>query len=498
MIISMQKAFLLTLLVFLGFHSSAQVNELKELQAEMDAISNSTYLKSARWAFVVQEAASGKSLVSLNPNETLLPASTMKTVTSAAAMGILGENYRFSTYLEYDGEIRDGVLYGNVYIRGSGDPTLGSDRFGDDKNATALLRNAVNVIRAKGIQRIEGRVVGDASIYDDALVPVNWVWNDIGNYYGAGASGLTFMENTYYVYFKPSDTVGKIAPLLRTDPEIPGMELINEMRTGKRGSGDQGYIYGAPYTSLRYLRGSIPQGKPEFYIKGSTPDPALFAAQCLQKALKSDSISVSSSSSTVRLLNLAGTHSSTERNLLSTTQSPPLKEIVYWLNKKSVNLYAEHLLKAIGLHQKGKASTEAGAEAVTAWWKAKGVDVNGFHMNDGSGLSRYNGITAKQLCHMLRINIKQAWFDEFYNSLPIAGVSSDPGTLRRMCKGTAAAGNVHAKSGYISRVRSYAGYVDTQSGKRLCFAMVANNFTCKPSQMREMFSKLMVEMAELP
>jgi len=494
----MQKALFALLLIFVVVPSSAQVYDLKELQVEMDAISNSDYLKPARWAFVVQDAATGKSIVSLNPNETLLPASTMKTVTSAAAMGILGENYRFSTYLEYDGEIRDGVLYGNVYIRGGGDPTLGSDRFGEDKNATALINNAVKVIRAKGIQGIEGNIIGDASVYDDASVPVNWVWNDIGNYYGAGASGLTFMENTYYVYFKPNDTVGELAPLLRTEPEISGLELINEMKTGKRGSGDQGYIYGAPYTDLRYLRGSIPQGKAEFYIKGSMPDPALFAAQSLEKALKAESIAVSSPASTQRMLKLEKKTSREERVLLSTTKSPALKEIIYWLNKKSVNLYAEHLLKAIGLKKKGKATTEAGAEAVTAWWKAKGVNVDGLHMNDGSGLSRYNGITAKQLCHMLRLNTKATWFDDFYTSLPIAGVSSDPGTLRRMCKGTAAAGNVHAKSGYISRVRSYAGYVDTQSGKRLCFAMVANNFTCRASKMREMFAKLMVAMAELP
>lgn len=494
----MKKLTVVLFLLISAASTFSQGLEMKALQAEMDKITNSTYLKPARWTFVVREAESGKTLIDLNPDETLLPASTMKTVTSAAALGILGENYRFSTYLEHDGEIVDGVLKGNLFIRGGGDPTLGSERFNEKTNVESLLKNAVGMVKAKGITKIEGNIIGDASLFEDAMVPVNWVWNDIGNYYGAGASGLTFHENMYYLYFEPNDTVGNIAKLLRTEPEVKDIDFVNEMKTGKKGSGDQGYIYGAPYTSLRYLRGSIPQGKSEFYIKGSLPDPALYAAQCLEKAISEANISVTGQPATMRSLHLDGAAPDGKRIVLSTYKSPILKDIVYWLNKKSVNLYAEHLLKAIGQKKLDDGSTEGGAKAVAAWWKAKGVDVNGLHMSDGSGLSRYNGITGRQLCSMLQKNTSQPWFDSFYESLPIAGVASDPGTLRRMCKNTAAAGNVRAKSGYISRVRSYAGYVDTKSGKRLCFAMVANNFTCKASQMRNMFDKLMVKLAELP
>ena len=471
---------------------------MKALKAEMNKISNSAYLKPARWSFVVQEAETGKVIIDHNADETMLPASTMKTVTSAAALGILGEDYRFSTYLEHDGEIVDGVLKGNLFIRGGGDPTLGSERFEEQTSVESLLKNTVTIVQAKGIKRIEGRIIGDASIFDDAIVPVNWVWNDIGNYYGAGASGLTFHENTYYLYFEPNDTVGETAKLLRVEPEVPGIDFVNEMKTGKRGSGDQGYIYGAPYTDLRYLRGTIPQGKSEFYIKGSLPDPALFAAQTLEMGLEEAGIEIAGKSSTMRSLKLEGQAPDAERILLSTYRSPTLKEIVYWLNKKSVNLFAEHLLKAVGEKKLKDGSTVGGAKAVAQWWKAKGIDINGLHMEDGSGLSRYNGITGRQLCNMLYKNIGQDYFDAFYESLPIAGDASDPGTLRRMCKNTAAAGNVRAKSGYISRVRSYAGYVDTKSGKRLCFAMLANNFTCKASQMRNMFADLMVKLAELP
>ena len=200
----------------------------------------------------------------------------------------------------------------------------------------------------------------------------------------------------------------------------------------------------------------------------------------------------------MRSLKLDGQAPEGDRVLLSTYKSPLLKDIVYWLNKKSVNLYAEHLLKAVGQKKNKDGSTQGGAKAVANWWKAQGINTDGLHMEDGSGLSRYNGITARQLSNMLQKNVGQSWFESFYESLPIAGNASDPGTLKRMCKNTAAANNVHAKSGYISRVRAYAGYVDTKSGKRLCFAMMANNFTCKASQMRKMFAELMVRLAELP
>ena len=143
-------------------------------------------------------------------------------------------------------------------------------------------------------------------------------------------------------------------------------------------------------------------------------------------------------------------------------------------------------------------STYSGTRAIADYWRSKGVSVDGLHMKDGSGLSRYNGVTPDQLCSMMRVNHSQKYFQSFYNSLPIAGLSTDPGTLRRMCRNTAAANNVRAKSGYISRVRAYTGFVDSKSGKRYCFAMMANNYTCSNREMRDLFEALMVAMAEMP
>ena len=473
-------------------------NPYVDVQQAVDDITNHSAMEHAQWGFVLRDVETGKILLSENPDETLLPASTMKTVTTGAALGILGEDYTFKTYLEHDGEIVDGVLKGNLYIRGGGDPSLGSDRFDSGLDLDGLLDVAVEILNKKGIVKVEGDVIGDASIFEDAMLPTTWVWSDIGNYYGSGASGLTVNENTYYLYFEPNKTVGDSAKLLRVEPEIPGIEFVNEMKTGARYSGDQGYIYGSPYTFLRYLRGTIPQGKAEFSIKGSIPDPALYAAQRLKGALVKNQIPVGGDAETIRILSLEGTAPEAKRTKIYTYESPPLKDIIYWLNKKSVNLFAEHLVKIIGYKVYLDGSNASGTRAIREWWAKKGVDVDGLHMKDGSGLSRYNGVTPAQLTKMLVVDAKQATFTSFYNSLPIAGVSTDPGTIRRLCKNTSAANNLRAKSGYISRVRCYTGYVDTKSGKRLCFAMMSNNYTCKNRAMRDMFEKLMVVMAEVP
>lgn len=471
---------------------------LDKVKVQADKISQSSDLKHAQWAFVLMDASNGAVLHDHNGAATLVPASTLKTVTSGAALGILGEDYTFKTTLEHDGSIADGVLKGNVFLRGGGDPTLGSSRFSWGTDMKGVLAIWVEQLKKKGVRSIQGDVIGDAELFEEAMLPATWNWGDIGNYYGAGACGLTFIENTYEVFFKSDGKVGATAEFLRTEPQIPGIQFINEMKTGAAGSGDNGYIYGAPFTDLRYLRGTIPAGGKEFSIKGSIPDPALFAAQCLKHALDSAGITVQGKAETVRRLRLAGTLGSSPRQAIHVHQSPALKDILYWLNKKSVNLYAEHLLKTIGLVKYRDGSVEGGAKAIADYWTGKGVDVGGLFMHDGSGLSRYNGITAMQLTKMLQVNTQQKYFDAFYNSLPIAGLSTDPGTMKSMCTNTAAANNVRAKSGFISRVRCYTGYVSTKSGKRLCFAMMANNYTCSNNAMRDMFDALMVSIAEMP
>lgn len=497
MILRMHKTLSLLFVSFLfSFRAEAQVS-YQTILAKAKSIAAEPGLVNGTFGFCLMDAETGSVVVDLNSKTSLLPASTLKTVTTSAALGILGENFRFKTTVEYTGTIRDSVLNGNLFVRGGGDPTLGCDRYEGYPATDDLLRQWAQKVKASGIRSIQGSVIGDEEIFETQNIPETWVWQDIGNYYGAGPSGLTINENTYYLFFKPGTSSGSTAEFLRTDPVIQGIQFVNEMKTGGAGSGDNGYVYGAPYTFLRYLRGTVPMGKPEFSIKGSIPDPALFCAQRFIDCLLEEGIVVTQKATTSREMTIAGTWKKETRTLVWVHQSPPLKDIVFWTNKISLNLYAEHLLKYIGYFKTGKGSTEAGAEAMKNHFAARGIDVKGLHLLDGSGLSRYNGITPAQMAGILRLNTKEKHWESFWNSLPIAGDPADCGSMKDMCNGTIAAKNIRAKSGYIMRVRTYAGFVTSKSGKRLTFAMMPNNYTCPNAEMKNKLEDLMVLLAEL-
>lgn len=496
----MRRPFILFIsLLTLAFQPVAsQTPGLDKVAAKADLIAKNANLKHAQLGFVLIDGQSGAVLHDHRGGETMIPASTLKTVTSAAALGILGEDYTFKTAIEHDGTIVDGVLKGNLFIRGGGDPTLGSDRYSWGTDMEGILAIWVEQIKKKGISSVEGMVVGDAEVFGEDMTPSTWNWGDIGNYYGAGACGLSFIENSYEVFFKTGAKAGDKAEFLRTVPALPDVQFVNEMKTGAPGSGDNGYVYGGPYTNQRYLRGTVPQSKEEFSIKGSLPDPALFVAQRLKLALDSAGIKVKGTPETMRLLTLANKRPIAARTTIHVHQSPALKDIIYWLNKKSINLYGEHLVRILGAVKFRNGSIDDGLKAISDYWVSKGVDIDGMHLYDGSGLSRYNGVTPMQLAKMMQVNISQKYFEAFLNSLPIAGNANDPGTMKSMCLNTAAANNVRAKSGFISRVRCYTGYVSTKSGKRLCFAMMANNYTCSNNEIRDMFAELMAIIAEMP
>lgn len=397
----------------------------------------------------------------------LVPASTMKSITTATANEILGSDYRFKTELQTAGVLgEDGTLKGNVVIRGGGDPTLGDSQI---SRTFAVWQEA---LAKAGVKKVEGSVVGDASVFGTKLIPDSWQWNDIGNYYGAGASGLTFHQNQFFCSFQTSK-VGGIAKFIGTDPNLPGVEFINEMRVGSAGSGDQGYIYGVPYGKVFYLRGSVPAGKSTFTIKGALPDPAFFCARAFTKHLSQGGLEVTGEPTTVRLMMVAG-ESLAARKVIHEQSSDSLASLMVLTNHKSVNLRAECMHRAIGLKAKGNGTTLDASKAVTEHWADKGIDMTGFYMADGCGLSRSNTVTAKQMALIHFHAAKGEHFEAFHDSLPVAGRS---GTLKSIGGGTSAEGRVRAKSGTLDRIKTYAGYVNARSGKRYAFAVFINNYS---------------------
>jgi len=389
------------------------------------------------------DAESGEVLFEENSEKSLCPASCIKIITTAAALSLLGPEARFQTDLEYDGSIDEkGVLRGNLYICGGGDPCLGSERIAPSLSWEKQIDAWAQAIQKLGIRSIEGQVIGDASQWESAMAAPSWLWEDLGNYYGAGASALSFHENAYSLVFRAGSKIGEKADVVRTDPPMPNLLLHNEVKTGPAGSGDRASVYGSEFSAAQYIRGTIPLDAREFSIKGAIPDPASCCAHLLADALASKGVFISQ-----KIL-----PQSRQRTIFHTTKSPPLKEIVHWTNQKSINLYAEHLLKKIGQAVFHEGSTAAGTKAVTEFWRSQNIDLAGFNMADGSGLSRKNLITAKQLVAVLLKMKKTDAFPIFFQSLPQKNDA------------------VRAKSGAMSMVRAYAGY----SGDTI-FAIIVNN-----------------------
>ncbi|GAB3543696.1 D-alanyl-D-alanine carboxypeptidase/D-alanyl-D-alanine endopeptidase [Spirosoma fluminis] len=439
-------------------------------------------------ALSVRRVRDGEELIGYNARQSLPSASTLKLITTATALVVLGPSYTYTTTLEYNGTITDSVLTGNLYIRGTGDPSLGSWRYPGYNDVSAQLKSWSDAVRAAGIRRIQGAVVGDASIYDDLTTPDTWPFGDLGNYYGASLSALNMNENLYRVFFRPGKSVGAQATVLRTDPLIPYVTFRNTVTTDAANTGDQVNIYGTPFMNQQWLTGKVPMGEPanEFSVKGALPDPAYFAAYALQEQLIQENITISGPP-----VSLGGGQSTTvvtsgKRTVLNQHKSPALTELIQQTNFQSINLYAEAMLRTTSLAlAKPVRSTEASIDALVTFWKTKGVNLEGFRIRDGSGLSAVGALTADNMTGILSAMGREKTFPHFYATIPVVGQS---GTVRTLARGTAAAGNIRAKSGSIEGVRAYAGYFTASDGEPMTFCVLVNKFT--PGQNRAVTAEL--------
>jgi serine-type D-Ala-D-Ala carboxypeptidase/endopeptidase (penicillin-binding protein 4) len=472
-------------------HSSNHAD--KSITRRLNEFKKSKDLKNAEWSVYAEYVKSGRVIVSFNSNESLAPASGLKVFTTSASLFYLGENYKFITKLYYDGSItNDSTLNGNIYIVGDGDPTLGSSNVNGSLSLDSLMITWVNDIRNVGIKKIDGKIIADNLLFDNQTVPDYWIYEDIGNYYGAGPNALTINDNLYYLFFKPGAHAGDPAQVLRMEPVIPGLNFTNYMKTGPASSGDNGYIYDSPEQFNATLRGTVPAGVPEFYIKGSIPDPPLFAAQYLTSSLEKNGIEVSWQPEKLKSKKLYN-----EKKLITVTISPPLKDIVFFINKRSDNLYAEQLLKTIGLKIMGESSTQKGTEAVIKFLKENDLPTDGIELFDGSGLSRTDMITSECMVKLLSFIAKQKFFENFYNSLGIAGDPNDIGYFKNYGVNTILANNARIKDGLLTNVRSHSGYLKDRAGRLIAFSMIANNFSCRTSDINKIHEKVLLLLANL-
>ena len=464
-------------------------NSANNFEQELRRFKNDPALKNASWGLSIVNLQTGKSIASHNQNLALVPASTQKILTTATALLLLGSEFKFQTTLGHSGYIdQSGTLHGDLVINGSGDPSFASTQLNDSLQMERVFGKWVLAIKEAGIKQVKGCVFVNESVFDLEMIPRKWLWEDIGNYYGAGSSGLTVNENMYTVFFEPGNEVGQPARVLRTEPMIPGMEFINQVTTGPRGSGDQVYIFGAPYQMQRTLTGTVPLGRNDFPVRGSIPDPPMFFAEAFSGFLAQNGIQTSSRPLSHRTATASGITAPKAEKTLSVWTSPALTHIANRTNLSSVNTYAENLLKTMGTQAKGNGSFLAGIEVTKEFWKNRGLDVDGMFLYDGSGLAPSNRLTAAQLTGILQAMSQNPGFEGFKAGLPLAGRT---GWLANQFRGTPSEGVLYAKSGFIANVRSYAGYTKTSDGKELAFAFIVNDYHGTPASMREKMTKLM-------
>lgn len=480
------KIVLLCLLICLHLLASAQT------PAPVKWLLQAPYMRGASFSLVVKDVQEGKTVYSYDTDRLQSPASVLKTVATATALEILGEDYRYPTTLEYDGILENGTLEGNLYIKGSGDPSLGSSHFAPGQNK--FLSTWIAALQKAGIKHITGSVISDESIFDTEGVSIKWLREDMGNYYAPGSYGISIFDNMYKLSLQ-TGAAGTRPVLKGTEPDIPFIRFKNYLKAAPVSS-DSAYIIGAPLDDVRYLYGVLPANREAYVLKGDIPDPALYLARYLTDQLQQKGIRVDGSPSCYRIEVEENRWKKGERKEIVTTYSPTLREIASICNHVSHNLYADALVKTVGLQYKPRrnemiSSFGRGVQVVKEYWEKKGLDVFPLRMNDGSGLAPADKVSAGFMGELLvYMATESAVSDAFIASLPQAGIE---GSVRNFLKGSKLQGKAHLKSGGITGVRSYAGYI-TKDGKTYAVAVFSNNYSCPMSRMTRALEKLLLQL----
>ncbi len=436
------------------------------LQHDLDALLDAPGLARGAWGAVVRSLDRGDTLYARNANRLLLPASTLKILTLAAAGERLGWDFRFETRLLALGAISDGTLHGDLFVVGSGDPTI-LDR---DGSGERLFAEWAVALRDAGIFTIDGRVVGHDRAFRELGLGNGWAWDDLPYGYAARVTALQFNDNLAGLLVSPGPAPGAPAAIA-IDPPETGLEIENDVVTGPADAVAALRIERLPGSPRLTVRGTAPLGGEPSARTVSVDDPTAFFAASLRRALVAHGLDVTGPALSVDELD--GAPAGTEAHPIATHRSAPLAEVAVRLMKQSQNLHAETLLLTMG-RRSGVPTAAGGARAVRATLEAWGIAPEAFAQVDGSGLSRYDAVTASALAGVLaRVDGDPAARAVFAQALPIAG---EDGTLEARFAGTPAAGNARAKTGSMSGVRALAGYVTAADGERLVFAVLGNNF----------------------
>ncbi|NLN75701.1 MAG: D-alanyl-D-alanine carboxypeptidase/D-alanyl-D-alanine-endopeptidase [Armatimonadetes bacterium] len=456
----------------------ATCSQAASLTESIDAILNDPALKYGAQGVAVRSIKTGQTLYQRNADALMIPASNFKLLVSATILELLGPDFTFETRVFTTGKLINGILDGDLIIKGGGDPVL----------RTSNLTDLAKQVKATGINVIKGDIIADDTLFDRQRLASGWSWDSLQYYYSAEVSALNLNRNTVDVFVYPGKEVGDEAEV-KLAPETSYFTIESSATTGAPDSSNTIWVSRTLGQNHIRVSGSIAKGTKVTSRETlrSVMEPQLYAAHAFAGELAKQNVKFSGK--------IVSAKQPEEAKLVAIHKSPSLSTILSLLNKPSDNLIADVLLKYLGAHAKGLGSFGNGADVEREFFKRIGMDLDGISISDGSGLSRFDYISANNLIVLLSYMHSSEHSKVYIESLPIAGVD---GSLYSRMRNTSAKGNVHAKTGYIGRVSSLSGYVNTKSGEPLVFSIIMNHHLCPKSDATRLQDKICVLLADLP
>ncbi|MDJ0626406.1 MAG: D-alanyl-D-alanine carboxypeptidase/D-alanyl-D-alanine-endopeptidase [Candidatus Caenarcaniphilales bacterium] len=462
---------LVTAIVITSFFNFDTVAEKEpEFEQKIENLMNSGGLNSALWSITVRDK-NNKKVYEINSNKLMTPASNLKLVSSAAILNVLGPKYKYKTNIYGKGALKDGIWKGDIYVVGSGDPTISGTEYGGER--FYVFRKLTEQLKEYGIEKIEGDLIFNDGLFDRQLIPKGWLWDDLSYYYAVPLSALSFNNNCVDLEVRAKGPVGSRPSISWFPFDTDYVSFVNEqLITNKSFGFDESYQRELG-SNTYVLRSNLPRG----FVEGeslSVNDPTEFFADTFKKYIESQNILVSGNWLTDHNLK-----SFNEKyTLLASHKSKPVSELLKRVNKKSDNFYTEQLFKtASAKRYQAQGSTELGIAMVKDLFGKLNVDSDELHLMDGSGLSPNNLISTSQMTEMLIQMKNHKHFDAYEDSLSVAGID---GSLNGRFSRSIIKNKFKGKSGYIEGTRAISGYLTTSKGKKLAVSIITNHFIGKP------------------
>ena len=451
----------------------------KSIAKDIDNLLDKPFLKRSHIGIHIIDAETEQVLYSRDAHKLFMPASNMKIFTTASGLVLLGKDYKYKTELYINGNIEDGILKGDLYIKGYGDPSIAPRHYDGDLNY--VFMEWVKVLKDHGIRVISGDLVGDVSLFGGKNLGGTWEIEDVPFYYSAKTGALSINDNCADICIVPGKKEGDSA-IVFDKSGVDYLKIDNQVVTVHADSSSDIDFNTNQYTEDVFLDGQISVNSDTLIKYITIANPGKYLLESFKYTLEANDISCRS----IRELQCVDSSMTNWQSLkmIYTHYSVPLEEIVYELNKSSNNFYAETLQKTLGLEINGKATTKDGINAEKEWFSRIGIKPEDIFIVDGSGLSRHNMVTPHQIVKVLQAMKVHETFNSFYNSLPIGGVD---GTLKRRFKNNKEVGkNVHAKTGYVGHVRTLSGYVTAQNGREYIFSLMFNHYPAPTSLINDL------------